>query len=134
MTRDPKTGAIVSVQHEKAERENPLDDPLNELSDLEEEEDEDARSSNGRGIIAELEEQARHSRPKRPRMQSQRERQWIERLVEKWGDDWGGMVRDRKLNPQQQTEGDLKRRIGVWKVGKRKRQQGGEGLGMEVDW
>lgn len=118
MTRDPNTGAIVSVQHEKSERENPLGDLLNELSDSEN--DEKVMESNGRGIISELEEQAKHSRPKRARMQSQGEREWIDRLVERWGDDWGGMVRDRKLNPQQQSEGDLKRRIGIWKGGKRK--------------
>ena len=100
VTRDPKTGAIVSVQHEKSERENPLGDPLNEISDFEEEEIvEDSR----RGVVSELEEQAKYSKPKRPRMQSQREREWIERLVERWGDDWGGMVMDRKLNPQQQS-------------------------------
>lgn len=124
MTRDPKTGAIVSVQHEKSKRENPLDDPLNEFSELE---DEQVVESSGRGIIPELEEQAKYSRPKRPRMQSQREREWIERLVDRWGDNWGGMFRDRKLNPQQQTEGDLKRRVGIWKVGKRKGQQEGDG-------
>lgn len=117
MTRDPKTGAIVSVQHKKSERENPLHDPLNEISDSGHE----MVVANGdRGIIPELEEQAKYSRPKRPRMQSQREREWIERLVARWGDNWGGMVRDRKLNPQQQSEGDLKRRVGVWKGGKRK--------------
>ncbi|KAL9130548.1 MAG: hypothetical protein Q9175_007000 [Cornicularia normoerica] len=129
VTRDPKTGAIVSVQHEKSERENPLRDPLNELSDSE---DEEVLEGSHRGIVPELEEQARYSRPKRPRMQSQREREWIERLVERWGDDWGGMFRDRKLNPQQQSEGDLKRRIGVWKGGKRKGQQEGEGRETEV--
>lgn len=129
MTRDPKTGAIVSVQHEKSERENPLGDPLNELSDSE---DEKLMESNGRGIIPELEEHAKCSRPKRPRMQSQREREWIERLVERWGDNWGGMFRDRRLNPQQQSEGDLKRRVGIWKGGKRKGQQEGEGREMEV--
>ena len=120
MTRDPKTGAIVSVQHEKSERENPLHDPLNEFSDSD---DTELVESSGRGIVPELEEQAKYSRPKRPRMQSQREKEWIERLVERWGDDWGGMVRDRKLNPQQQSEGDLKRRVGVWMGGKRKGQQ-----------
>lgn len=129
MTRDPKTGAIVSVQHEQSERENPLRDPLNELSDSE---DEMMVGSSGRGIITELEEQAKYSRPKRPRMQSQREREWIERLVERWGDDWGGMVRDRRLNPQQQSEGDLKRRVAVWKGGKRKGQQEREGGNLEV--
>ena len=130
MTRDPKSGAIVSVQHEKSGRENPLGDPLNELSDSGN--DEMVVEINGRGIIPELEEQAKHSRPKRPRMQSQREREWIERLVERWGDDWGGMVRDRKLNPQQQSEGDLKRRVGTWKAGKRKGQQEGESREIEV--
>ncbi|KAL9070432.1 MAG: hypothetical protein Q9161_004856 [Pseudevernia consocians] len=129
VTRDPKTGAIVSVQHAKSERENPLHDPLNELSDSE---DEKVVESSGRGIIPELEEQAKYSRPKRPRMQSQREREWIERLVERWDDDWGGMVRDRRLNPQQQSEGDLKRRVAVWKNGKRKAQQEREGGEMEV--
>lgn len=123
MTRDPTTGAIVGVQHDKSGRENPLGDPLNEFSDSGN--DERVVESHGRGIISELEEQAKHSRPKRPRMQSQREREWIERLVERWSDDWGGMVRDRKLNPQQQSEGDLKKRIGIWKGGKRKGQQVG---------
>ena len=129
MTRDPKTGAIISVQHEKSEGENPLRDPLNEFSDSE---DEEVVESDGRGIVPELEEQAKYSRPKRPRMQSQREREWIERLVGRWGDDWGGMFRDRKLNPQQQSEGDLKKRVGVWKSGKRREQQQGEEGEMEV--
>ena len=129
VTRDPTTGAITSVQHEKSERENPLRDPLNDFSDPG---DEEAEESSGWGIVPELEEQARYSRPKRPRMQSQREREWVERLVERWGDDWGGMFRDRKLNPQQQSEGDLKKRVGVWKSGKRKGQEEGEGGEMEV--
>ena len=129
VTRNPKTGAIISVQREKSERENPLSDPLNEFSDLE---DEEVVEGSNRGIVPELEEQAKYSRPKRPRMQSQREREWIERLVERWGDDWTGMVRDRKLNPQQQTEGDLKRRVGIWRGRDRKARQGGDGREMEV--
>ena len=128
VTRDPKTGAIVSVQHEKSERENPLGDPLNEISDFEEEVVEGSR----RGVVPELEEQAKYSKPKRPRMQSQREREWIERLVERWGDDWGSMVRDRKLNPQQQSEGYLKKRVGVWKKRNGRGQQEQEGREMEV--
>lgn len=130
VTRDPKTGAIVSVQREKSERENPLGDPLNEIGDLEEEEE--VAEGSRRGVVPALEEQAKYSNPKRPRMQSQREREWIERLVERWGDDWGGMVRDRKLNPQQQSEGDLKRRVGVWKRRKGRGQQEQEGREMEV--
>ena len=131
VTRDPKTGAIVSVQREKSERENPLGDPLNEIDELEEEEEEVVEGDR-RGVVPELEEQAKYSKPKRPRMQSQREREWIQRLVERWGDDWGGMVRDRKLNPQQQSEGDLKRRVGIWKKRNGRGQQEQEGREMEV--
>lgn len=120
MTRDPKTGAIISVQHEKSERENPLGDPLNEFSDSE---DEEVVGGSAKGIVSKLEEQARYCKPKRPRMQSQREKEWIARLVERWGDDWVGMVRDRRLNPQQQSEGDLKKRVGIWKSRNERGQQ-----------
>ncbi|KAG0344773.1 Nucleolar protein 16 [Podila humilis] len=37
---------------------------------------------------------------------------WAAKLVEKYGDDYEKMFRDRKLNPNQQTPGQLKRRIG----------------------
>ena len=132
VTRNPKTGAIISVQHEKRERENPLGDPLNEFSNSEEEEEEGVMGGGDKGIISELEEHAKYSKPKRPRMQSQREREWIERLVERWGDDWGGMVRDRRLNPQQQNEGDLKRRVGIWKSRSGEGQSEQDGRGLEV--
>ncbi|KAF9216299.1 Nucleolar protein 16 [Podila verticillata] len=36
---------------------------------------------------------------------------WAAKLVEKYGDDYEKMFRDRKLNPNQQTVGQLKRRI-----------------------
>lgn len=124
VVRDPKTGAILSVQHSKPARDNPLGDPLNELSDAEDENSGGKIERGERGIVADLEEMVKCGKPKRPRMQSQREREWIERLVKRWGDDWGGMFRDRRMNPQQQTEGDLKRRVGVWKAAKRKGGQG----------
>ena len=37
--------------------------------------------------------------------QSAREEKWVERLVEKYGDDNRKMVWDKKMNPFQQTEG-----------------------------
>lgn len=119
--RDPETGAIISVQHSAAERRadrNPLDDPLNDLSDEVREEVEGVEGDGVggcRGIVPDLEASAKLEKRKRPRMQSERERDWCRRLVDRWGDDWGGMVRDRKLNPMQQSEGDLRRRIGLWK-------------------
>ena len=129
--RDPKTGAIISVERSEA-RANPLGDLLNEL-DEDEEEAEENRNGNGNNsrsggrtsIVQDLEESAKFGKNRRPRLQSQREREWVESLVEKWGDDWGGMVRDRKLNPHQQTEGDIKRRVGVWKARRRSDDDGG---------
>ncbi len=101
------------------EKKNPLNDPLNSDDDVDEDEDEvaenEAKGGRGGGIVAELEESARHERKKRPRQQSVREREWCERLVRRWGDDWGGMSRDRRLNPMQQSEGDLRRRVELWK-------------------
>ena len=132
VTRDPKTGAILSVQREtrREREENPLGDPLNELSGSEEEEDEVETKrvgEGGGGVVSELEEQAKYSKPKRPRTQSQREKEWIERLVERWGDDWGGMFRDRKLNPLQQSVGDLRRRVGIWKKANERARKGRDG-------
>jgi len=137
VVRDPKTGAIVSVARDASQRRaarNPLNDPLN--SDDEDEEDEageeDVEASGGdRGIVPELEEAAKYSKKKRPRMQSEREREWVERLVNKHGNNWGAMVRDRRLNPQQQTEGDIKRRVGLWERRKRT-ADAAEEIGVEA--
>lgn len=114
--RDPKTGAILRVIHpENREIENPLNDPLNELSD-----DEPTAMAGGSvqmqtGIVHELEAQASLEAKKKPRQQSKREEEWISNLVTTYGEDYRRMVRDRKLNPMQQSEGDLKRRIRKWK-------------------
>lgn len=67
------------------------------------------------GIVRELEEHASVEAKKKPRQQSKREEEWIANLVATYGDDYRRMVRDRKLNPMQQSEGDLKRRIRKWK-------------------
>ena len=114
--RDPKTGAILRVIHSSSGKDNPLNDPLNDLSDEESDEHmEDSEQGRPRGIIPELEQQALMEAPKRPRQQSKREEEWIQRLVERYGEDYRGMVRDRKLNPYQQSEGDIKRRVKRWK-------------------
>ena len=52
---------------------------------------------------------------KKPRKQSQREREWIEQLVEKHGENVMSMIKDRKLNPNQQTGADIRRRLETWR-------------------
>jgi nucleolar protein 16 len=54
---------------------------------------------------------ARGGEPKKKRHQSEREREWLGRLVGRYGDDYEAMARDGKLNPMQQTAGDIKRRV-----------------------
>jgi nucleolar protein 16 len=65
-------------------------------------------------VIRELEEAAMNGARKAPRGQSQREQEWVERLVSKYGDDYAKMARDRKLNPMQQTAADIKKRVVKW--------------------
>jgi nucleolar protein 16 len=122
--RDPETGAILRVI-QKEVKPNPLNDPLNDI------EDEDAEEWNGfamvpeqqqgeevNPVILQLEEAARNGARKAPRTQSQREAEWLENLVAKYGEDYGRMARDRKLNPMQQTEADIKKRVKKWRSSK----------------
>lgn len=108
--RDPTTGAIIRVLLPENHRPNPLNDPLNAILDSY-----SPPALVPGGIVAELEEQATFEIKVRPRQQSKREEEWIERLVERYGDNYGAMMRDMKLNPYQQTEGDIRRRIKKWK-------------------
>ncbi|KAI9733502.1 MAG: Nucleolar protein 16 [Claussenomyces sp. TS43310] len=120
--RDAATGKIVRVIHSAASRHrsNPLNDALNsedEDDDAFEGFDEDGHGHlEGRGIVPELERQAMMEAPKRPRKQSAREQEWVQALVQRYGDDTGRMFRDRRLNPMQQTEADIRRRIDKWRA------------------
>ncbi|KAK2877130.1 Nucleolar protein 16 [Arthroderma sp. PD_2] len=127
--RDPDTGKIlrvisadsedrgtVEVAGRKRRRDNPLDDPLEDLP-----EDTDMALDGLRGtssssdVVAELERQAaiqeEQLKNKKPRHQSKREEEWLEALVQKYGDDTARMARDKKLNRMQQTEADIARRL-----------------------
>lgn len=123
--RDRETGKILRVIHDydeievagqKRRRANPLNDPLNDLSDNEDGPTQVAPRSR---VVQALERQAdlegQGKKAKKPRHQSSHEGEWISRLIEKHGDNIAAMVRDRKLNPMQQTEGDIRRRINKWK-------------------
>ncbi|KAL4933063.1 nucleolar protein 16 [Aspergillus undulatus] len=125
--RDPETGKIirvirpeddeVEIAGRKVRASNPLNDPLNDISEVEiEVAPQGKKSSNN--IVQQLESQAdaEGSVPKKPRHQSTRETEWITRLVERYGDNYAAMARDRKLNPMQQTAGDLRRRISKFKA------------------
>lgn len=94
-----------------------MNDPLEDLSD---EGKTSARSAGPSEVVAKLEAQADEeamilAKKRRPRQQSKREEEWIARLVERYGDDNRAMAKDIKLNPMQQSEGDLARRLKKWK-------------------
>ncbi|QSZ35502.1 hypothetical protein DSL72_008372 [Monilinia vaccinii-corymbosi] len=117
--RDPETGKIARVIYDD-KKANPLNDALN--SDAEDEDREgfegfgdEADSGPKNEIVQMLEEQASRAAEKKERKQSEREKEWIERLVKRWGENYGAMVRDRRLNPMQQTEPDIRRRVQKWK-------------------
>ena len=121
--RDPETGAIVRIiggdNDADAINDNPLNDPLNELDDAEGEEWTGfamvPNESSDNPVIRQLEAAARNGVRKAPRGQSQRETEWVERLVEKYGEDYDKMARDARLNPMQQTAADIRKRVKKWK-------------------
>lgn len=112
---------------------NPLNDPLNDLSDSDSDSPPTAPattrpnpSRKPKGIVGVLEAQAlaEAALPPKQRHQSTREAEWISRLVAKHGGDFRAMARDRRLNVMQQSEGDLRRRVGRWR-----REEGMEAVG-----
>lgn len=62
-------------------------------------------------VVRELVEQARNPAPKKARHLSEREAEWLGRLVAKHGENTRAMARDARLNPMQQTAADLARRL-----------------------
>ncbi|PWW78322.1 hypothetical protein C7212DRAFT_296844, partial [Tuber magnatum] len=67
-------------------------------------------------IVKKLEAQAAVGERKNKKNLCPGEMDWISRLVEKYGEeDYEGMVRDRKMNVYQQTLGDIRRRVAIWR-------------------
>lgn len=82
-----------------------------------EEEDDEQEEWTGFGetdVVRQLEEMAKHE-IKKPRVQSEREQDWVAQIYNKHGEDYEAMFRDRKLNIYQQSIGDLRRRVNKWK-------------------
>jgi nucleolar protein 16 len=114
--RDPETGVILHVFDDA--NANPLNDPLNELGDTEMPKinslgfvPKSRRGAKDTEVTRALEEYALSGVERLKRGQSKGEEQWIVDLVEKHGDDYKGMFWDRKLNPMQQSLGDIRKRV-----------------------
>lgn len=117
-------GKIVRVLR----RDNPLNDPLNDIesgsdgegSDSEGQEDSGAAET-GAGaretkVVDLLEAEASRPTEAHKRHQSQQEREWLARLVARHGDDAAAMARDLKLNPMQQTAANIRKRLRVYQA------------------
>ncbi|RKF64910.1 Nucleolar protein 16 [Erysiphe neolycopersici] len=121
--RDPSSGKIIRVIHEKS-KINPLKDLISSDCDSEEEtsnknhflEGNLGNSNTGNNIIRQLEDLASRVPEKKVRKPSEREQMWIESLITRYGDDCEKMARDSKLNPMQQTSADIRRRVEKWKT------------------
>ncbi|KAL5604083.1 hypothetical protein BROUX41_002072 [Berkeleyomyces rouxiae] len=66
-------------------------------------------------VVKALVRQSRMPVAKHTRFQSEQESEWLGRLVAAHGDDVRAMAWDRKLNPFQQTAGDLAKRLKRWR-------------------
>lgn len=117
----------------KSRRPNPLNDALVDLdSDSpddddgeggeDEEEAEEAEEEwggiqgggedeNQTEVVRELERQANKPVKRQRRLASAREVEWLGKLAERYGGDIKGMARDMRLNPMQQTAGELGKRL-----------------------
>ncbi|KAI0457901.1 ribosome biogenesis protein Nop16 [Xylaria acuta] len=123
-----ESGKIIRVIGGERKRPNPLNDPLVELdTDSEAESGEDVGGGDAEEwggfegeaeqneIVRQLESEANRPVEKKPRTASSREAEWLQTLVDRYGDDTAAMARDRKLNSMQQTAADIARRIRKWK-------------------
>lgn len=93
---------------------------VNEKKEFDDEEEEEWTGFQDQGeeekteVVRQLEEAAKNGYSK-PHVQSEREMDWAERLINKHGDDFEAMFWDKKLNIYQQSVGDIKRRVYKWK-------------------
>ena len=118
-------GSITRVIHAPITKPNPLNDPLNDLSDTEDvtkvmqgiDEQVQHVQEHQTEVVKRLERQVKEAeaRPRRARKPSSKEGEWIQKLTDRWGEDYKAMRRDRVLNVMQQSEGDLRRRIMRWR-------------------
>lgn len=113
---DEDEDEMIDVAGRTRRKANPLDDPLEEIMDIDGAVLDGASDS---AIVRQLERQVvmeeEAMKKKKPRSQSKNEIEWLERLVEKHGEDTKAMAKDKRLNRMQQTEMDIARRLKKWK-------------------
>ncbi|KAI1260457.1 ribosome biogenesis protein Nop16 [Xylariaceae sp. FL1019] len=115
--RDASGKILRVISSSKPPKANPLHDPLlhldtdSDASSSEEAEEWDGFEGERSEVVKQLETDANRPIEKKPRVASSREVEWLESLVAKHGNDVKAMSKDRKLNPMQQTEGDISRRL-----------------------
>ncbi|OAQ77224.1 nucleolar protein 16 [Purpureocillium lilacinum] len=73
--------------------------------------EQEAQEGQATDVVRSLIAESHNAAPKKARHTSEREREWLERLVARHGDDTRAMARDAKLNPMQQTAADIAKRI-----------------------
>ena len=136
MERDA-SGKIVRILGRGAD--NPLNDPLRQFDsdsdDGEAGDDQSGRQRQRQGedeewggirddeeasgrpeVVRQLEREASRPVQKTVRHSSRGEVEWLERLVRKHGDDTAAMARDMTLNPMQQSQKDISKRIKRWRA------------------
>lgn len=99
-------GNVVRVEYAKnSDSEDEEEDEWNGFED-----DENTKTE----VVKELESYASTAVSK-PRWQSEREQDWISRLIDKHGEDYEAMFWDKELNIWQLSVGQIKRKIMKWK-------------------
>lgn len=119
-----ETGAVIGVELDEEEERGPEPDmetlePSVADADLQvwvqggtgDDEVTSSAERTGSVVIKALEGLSVQTKTK-VRHTSQGERMYIARLARKYGDDYAKMARDRRLNPEQKTVGQLKRAVG----------------------
>lgn len=114
-----EAGNVIKVIYGKKKLfdiDQDVDELRRQIAHREEKEEKDGESGNQKTeFIKRLEEFASQPVYRRERTMSRREDEWLQRLYEKHGNDYKKMFFDKQLNINQQSIGDIKRRMRKWK-------------------